>query len=129
MTWAAEPQRLRGTEVQGDRAVGVSPGETVDAHHTAPMDCSSGLMVRVNEVRPAGDVPRTTAQARPQQRPRLQGHWTSRDPEELRKSLTVQVFADGVTGQWSSPGFSFEITTPLPKNIHGSVSVDSPTQK
>ena len=129
VTWAAEPQRLRGAEAQGDRALGVSPGETVNAQHTAPVDCSSGLMVRVNEVRPSGNAPRTTAQAGPEQRPQFQGHWNSRDPEELQKSFTVQVFADAVTGQWSSPGFSFEITTPRPKSLHGTVSVDTPAPK
>lgn len=128
VTWIADPQRLRGAEAQTDRAVGVRPGETVDAHHTAPVDCSTGLMVRVNAVRSAGGALDTTAQEGPQQKPQFQGHWASRDPEELRKSLTVQVFDDAVTSEWSSPGFSFQITTPRPKNLHGSVSVDSPAQ-
>ena len=129
VAWAAEPQRLRGSEVQGDQALGVAPGETVDAHHTAPVDCTAGLMVRVNKVQEARNPPSTTAQASPQQRRQFQGRWVSRDPEELRKSFTVQVSGDSLTGQWSSPGFSFEITTPLPKNVQGSVSVDSPTPK
>jgi hypothetical protein len=130
VAWAAEPQRLRGSEIQGDQAIGVAPGETVDAHHTAPVDCSAGLMVRVNKVQGAGNPASTTAQAAsPQQQRQFQGRWVSHDPEEFRKSFTVQVAGDSVTGQWSSPGFSFEITTPLPRNIHGSVSVDSSTPK
>ena len=129
VTWAAEPQRLRGAAAQGDEALGVSPGETVQAHHTAPVDCSTRLMVRVNGVRPASESAGTTAQTRPQDRPQFQAHWNSRDPEESQKSLTVRAYGDAVTGQWSSPGFSFEITTPLPKNIHGSISSDSPAQK
>ena len=129
LAWAAEPQRLHGSEIQSDQAFAVSPGETVDAHHTAPVDCSTGLMVRVNKVQQAGSLPSTAALAAPQQRRQFQGRWVSHDPEELRKSFTVQVAGDSLTGQWSSPGFSFEITTPLPKNIQGSVSVDSPTPK
>lgn len=129
VTWAAEPQRLRGAAAQGDEALGVAPGETVDAHHTAPVDCSTRLTVRVNGVRAAGESAATPALARPQDRPQFQAHWNSRDPEESRKSVTVRSYGDTVTGQWSSPGFSFEITTPLPKNLHESISVDSPAQK
>jgi hypothetical protein len=129
LAWAAEPQKLHGADVQGDRALAVLPGEVVDAHHTAPVDCSSGLMVRVSEVRDAANPSSTTVQASSQQRPQIQGHWTSHDPEPLQKSFTVQVFSDTVTGQWSSPGFSLDITTPLPKNIHGSVSLDASAPK
>jgi len=138
VAWAAEPQKLHGAEVQGDQALGVAPGETVDAHHTAPVDCSSALMVRINavrqtegahpsEARQAANPPATVAQASPQQQPQLQGHWTSNDPEGFQKSVTVQFFGDSVTGQFSAPGFSFAITTPVPKNLHGSVGVDAPT--
>lgn len=129
VTWAAEPQRLRGAAAQGDEALGVSPGETVDAHHTAPVDCSTRLMVRVNGVRPAGESAGAEAQARPQDWPQFQAHWNSRDPRESQKSLTVRSYGDAVMGQWSSPGFSFEITTPLPKHIPGSISVDPPAQQ
>lgn len=128
VAWAAEPQRLHGSEFQGDQALGVAPGETVDAHHTAPVNCSSGLTVRVNKVQGAGN-PSAIAQASPQQRQQFQGRWVSHDPEEFRKSFTVQVSGDSLTGQWSSPGFSFEITTPMPRNIQGSVSVNSSTAK
>jgi hypothetical protein len=85
--------------------------------------------VRVNEVRAAANPSSAAVQVSSQQRPQIQGHWTSHDPEALQKSITVQVFGDAVTGQWSSPGFSLDITTPLPKNIHGSVSLDEPTPK
>lgn len=129
VTWAAEPQRLRGAAAQGDEALGVLPGETVDAHHTAPVDCSTRLMVRVNGVRPAGESAATTAQARPRDWPQFQAHWNSQDPREPQKSLTVRSYGDAVMGQWSSPGFSFEITTPLPKNVHGSISLDPPAQQ
>ena len=130
LSWAAEPQRLHGAQAQADQAFAVAAGETVQAHHTAPVDCSSRLTVRVNGVRPATGAggPPPAALAAPQH-PKFEGHWQSRDPEPLQKSVTVQVFGDTITGQWSSPDFSFQITTPLPKNVHGSISVDPGSQR
>ncbi len=128
LTWAAEPQRLHGAQAQADQAFALAPGEAVEAHHTAPVDCSSGLVVRVNGVKPAANVPVSAPSASPLQ-PKLEGHWQSNDPEPLQKSLTVQVFGDAVRGQWSSPNFSFQVTTPLPKNLHGSISLAPGGQK
>lgn len=132
LAWAAEPQRLHGAQAQGDHAFAVAPGETVEAHHTAPVDCSSRLVVRVNDVKPAGQEPRPlTSGGPPPAGPppvRIGGQWQSKDAEPYRKTLSVQVHGDSVTGVWSSPGFSFQVTTPLPKNVHASVSVDPGTQ-
>ncbi len=124
LSWAAEPGLLHGAEAQSDHAIGVRPGEIVDARHTAPKDCSAGLLVRVRDVRNAGEVPAgPTARTGPP-RPTIAGHWKSRDPEPYQKELQIQLSGRTVTGVWSSPGFSFQISTPLPENIGASISVE-----
>ena len=124
LAWAVEPQRLHGARAQSDQAFAVAPGEAVDTHHTAPVDCSSPLVVRVRDVQSAGQGPSAAAPAAPP--PVTFGaRWRSRDPGPLQKSLTVQVFGDTISGAWSSPTFSFQVTTPFPKNVHGSVSIDA----
>ncbi len=120
LTWAAEPALLRGAQAQGDRALGVRPGEVVDAHHTAPQDCSSGLFVRVDEVKGAGAATAKTGSFRP----KIEGRWRSKDPEPLRKELDVQLSGNTITSSWSSPSFSFQISTALPQGLSGSVSLD-----
>jgi hypothetical protein len=125
LSWAAEPGLLHGAEAQADHAIGVRPGEIVDARHTAPKDCSAGLLVRVRDVRNAGDVLAAAPSARTgAPRPRIEGHWKSRDPEPYQKELQIQLSGRTVTGVWTSPGFSFQITTPLPENVGASISVD-----
>ncbi len=152
VAWAAEPQRLRGAEAQADRAMSVAPGETVDAHHTAPVDCSAGLNVRVNAVRTAeaqrasaGPGNPNMAQAAPpayppqptpsnapgpeaQPRPMFQGHWQSKDPDQA-KSFTFEYYGDTIAGHWSSPGFNLQITTPFPKNLLNSIQVGPAPEK
>src|ERR1051326_7289395 len=54
LSWAAEPQRLHGAQAQAARAFAVAPGETMDAHHTVPFDCSAGLSVQVSALNGAG---------------------------------------------------------------------------
>ena len=124
LAWAAEPGLLHGTEAQSDHAIGVRPGEIVDARHTAPKDCSDGLLVRVQDVRNAGDMPPPPSARTGGPRPAIAGHWKSRDPEPFQKELQIQLIGRTVTGAWSSPGFSFQISAPLPENIGASISVD-----
>ena len=129
LSWAAEPGRLHGADAQMDRALAVKPGEVVDAHHTAPNACSAGLLVKVNDVRAAGSVKGTSSTAASFVHPKIEGHWRSKDPEPLRKELSVQLSGRTVTSSWSSPNFSFEISTPLPEGVSGSVSVGGGEQK
>jgi hypothetical protein len=123
MSWAAEPGRLHGAEAQIDHAVAVKPGEVVEAHHTAPNACSAGLLVKVNEVKAAGGPAAVTAGAS-SLRPKLQGRWTSKDPEPLRKELVVELSGRTVTSSYSSPNFSIQISSPLPDGVSGSVSLE-----
>lgn len=123
LSWAADPGQLRGDQAQADQALGVRPGEIVDAHHAAPQDCPAGLVVRVNEVRAAGTAAAGNAPTN-SLRPVIQGRWQSRDPEPLRKELVVQLDGKTVISTWSSPGFSFQISTPLPEGVSGSVSLE-----
>ena len=138
VTWAAEPARLHGADTQSGQAVALRPGEVVAGHHTAPQNCSAGLAVRVNEVRsasvslppyaapvPAPAPPVASASAPAASfRPVLEGHWTSKDPEPLRKDLRVQLSGKTVTSTYTSPSFSFQISTPLPERVTGSVSIE-----
>ena len=128
LSWAAEPGLLHGAEAQMDRALAVKPGEVVDAHHTAPNACSAGLMVKVNEVKAAGHPTGAGASAS-LLRPKIEGRWRSKDPEPLRKELVVQLSGKTLTSSWSSPGFSLQITSPLPEGVSGSVSLGSGDQK
>jgi hypothetical protein len=122
LSWAAEPGLLHGAEAQADRALAVKPGEVVDAHHTAPNACSSGLLVKVNEVKAAGALTSHNAGVS-SLRPKLQGRWTSKDPEPLRKELVVELQGRTLTSSWSSPNFSIQISSPLPEGVSGSVSL------
>src|SRR5713226_608544 len=88
LAWAAEPGLLHGAEAQTDRALAVKPGEVVDTHHTAPNACSAGLLVKVNEVKAAGTLASLNV-GMSSLRPKIQGRWTSKDPEPLRKELVV----------------------------------------
>jgi hypothetical protein len=115
LAWAVEADRLRGKDAQAERALTVRAGEVVDTRHTSPADCSSPLMVKVSDVQNArGDS----------HRPAIEAHWRSKDPEPFQKEIVVQVSGDTVTGAWSSPGFSFKITSPLPKGVSGAVTVN-----
>jgi hypothetical protein len=129
MSWAAEPGRLHGAEAQMDRALAVKPGEVVDGHHTAPNACSASLLVKVNDVRTAGNVLGSSSTTASLVRPKIEGHWRSKDPEPLRTELSVQLSGRTVTSSWSSTNFSFEISTPLPEGVSGSVSVSGGDQK
>jgi hypothetical protein len=128
LTWAAEPGRLHGAEAQIDRALAIKPGEIVDAHHTAPNACSAGLLVKVNEVRAAGNV-MAYSTAPISVRPKIEGRWRSKDPEPLRKEFSVQLSGKTVTSSWSSPSFHIEISSPLPEGVSGSVSLESGDRK
>lgn len=129
LSWAAEPGRLHGAEAQMERALAVRPGEVVDGHHTAPNACSAGLLVKVNDVRAAGYATATSSTSASFVKPKIEGHWRSKDPEPLRKELSVQLSGRTVTSSWSSPNFSIEISTPLPEGVSGSVSVGGGEQK
>ena len=120
LAWAAEPGVLHGAQAQADHALAVKPGEVVGAHHTAPQNCSSGLLVKVDDVRVAGRAKTASA------RPNFEGRWRSKDPEPLRKELDVQLSGNTLTSTWSSPSFSFQISTRVPENLHGSVSLGEP---
>jgi hypothetical protein len=122
MTWAAEPGRLHGAEAQIDHALAVKPGEVVEAHHTAPNACATGLLVKVNDVQAAGAHMAQSAGVS-SLRPKLQGRWTSKDPEPLRKELVVELSGKTVTSSYSSPNFSIQISSPLPEGVSGSVSL------
>jgi len=128
LSWAAEPDLLRGVKAQSERALTVKPGEVVDAHHTAHRDCSAGLLVKVNDVRAsgAGTAPSSGSAAF---RPKIQGRWQSKDPEPLRKELTVTLSGKTVTSSYSSPNFSLQVSTPLPEGVSGSVSIEHGDQK
>jgi hypothetical protein len=128
LSWAAEPGLLHGADAQTDRALAVKPGEVVDAHHTAPNACSAGLLVKVNEVKAAGNPAVQTASTGVL-RPKIEGRWTSKDPEPQRKELVVQLSGKTVTSSWSSPNFSIQFSTPLPEGVSGSVSVERGEQK
>jgi len=128
LSWAAEPGLLHGAEAQMDRALAVKPGEVVDAHHTAPNACSAGLQVKVNEVKAAGHPTGASASAS-LLRPKIEGRWRSKDSEPLRKELVVQLSGKTLTSSWSSPGFSIQISSPLPEGVSGSVSLGSGEQK
>ena len=128
LSWAAEPGLLHGAEAQTDRALAVKPGEVVDARHTAPNACSAGLLVKVNEVKAAGALTSHNAGAS-SLRPRIQGRWTSKEPEPLRKELVVELQGKTLTSSWSSPNFSIQISSPLPEGVKGSVSLGSGDQK
>ena len=119
LSWAAEPERLRGAEAQADQALGVKPGEIVDAHHTVAKDCTAGLLLRVNGVKAAGSVVAANSF-----HPKIEGRWQSKDPEPLRKELVIQLDGRTVTSKWSSPQFSFVISTPIPERVSGSVSIE-----
>jgi hypothetical protein len=123
LSWAAEPGLLHGAEAQTDRALAVKPSEVVDAHHTAPNACSAGLLVKVNEVRAAGNVIPNSPSAS-SVRPKIEGRWRSKDPEPLRKELVVQLSGKTLTSSWSSPNFSIQISSPLPEGVSGSVSLE-----
>jgi len=132
LAWAAEPGMLRGAEAQADHALAVRPGEVIDAHHTAPNNCSTSLLVRVNEVKDAGAgaVPGGPGpSAGTTLRPKIEGRWQSKDPEPLRKELAVQLSGHTVTTTYSSPNFNLQISTPLPENVSGSVGVERVEQK
>jgi hypothetical protein len=103
----------------------------VDAHHTAPNACSAGLLVKVNDVRAAGKVVGNgnSSTSASLVHPKIEGHWRSKDPEPLRKELSVQLSGNTVTSTWSSPNFSFQISGPLPQGIGGSVSISGGEQK
>jgi hypothetical protein len=130
LSWAAEPGRLHGAEAQTDHALAVKPGEVVDGHHTAPNACSAGLAVKVNDVRTAGYATSSSSSTSASLvHPKIEGHWRSKDPEPLRKELSVQLSGNTVTSTWSSPNFSFQISGPLPQGIGGSVSIGGGEQK
>ena len=128
MTWAAEPGLLHGAEAQIDHALAVKSGEVVEAHHTAPNACSAGLLVKVNDVRAAGNHTSQSAGAS-SLRPKIQGRWKSKDPEPLQKELVVELSGRTVTSSWSSPNLSIQISSPLPDGVSGSVSVSPGEQK
>src|SRR6266436_3554303 len=109
LSWAAEPGLLHGAEAQMDRALAVKPGEVVEARHTAPNACSAGLLVKVNEVKAAGNQTGTTVASASLLRPRIQGRWRSKDPEPMQKELIVELSGRTVTSSWISPNFSLQI--------------------
>jgi hypothetical protein len=130
-SWDAEPARLHGADTQSEHALSVRPGEVVEAHHTAPQACAAGIAIRVNEVRPANAPASASAGAPPPPpppvaayRPVIEGRWSSKDPEPWRKELHVQLSGKTVTSTFSSPNFSFQISTPLPERVTGSVSIE-----
>ncbi len=129
LSWAAEPGRLHGAEAQMDHALAVKPGEVVDGHHTAPNACSAGLLVKVNDVRNAGYTTARGSTTASLVRPKIEGHWRSKDPEPLRKELSVELSGKTLTSSWSSPNFSIQISSPLPEGVGGSVSLGGGEQK
>ncbi len=129
LSWAAEPGRLHGAEAQMDHALAVKPGEVVDGHHTAPNACSTGLIVKVNDVRNAGYTTARGSTTASLVRPKIEGHWRSKDPEPLRKELSVELSGKTLTSSWSSPNFSIQISSPLPEGVGGSVSLGGGEQK
>jgi hypothetical protein len=129
LAWAAEPGRLHGAEAQMDHALAVKPGEVVDGHHTAPNACSAGLLVKVNDVRNAGYTTARGSTTASLVHPKIEGHWRSKDPEPLRKELSVELSGKTLTSSWSSPNFSIQISSPLPEGVGGSVSLGGGEQK
>lgn len=129
LSWDAEPGLLHGADAQADHAMTVRPGEVIDAHHTAPKDCSAGMAVRVSDVRDAGaPVPPGSTYAPaappPSSHPAVQGTWRSKDSSPNPKQVHVELNGNTVTGAFESPAFSFQITTPLPEKLLGSVSIE-----
>jgi len=125
LAWAAEPEALRGSKAQTDRAMAVKPGEVVGAHHTAPSACSSVLPVRVDEVRSAGSTPNGSGVKVSAFHPTIAGHWRSKDTDPNPKELQVQLSGRTVTSTFSSPSFSFQVTTEIPERVTSSVSVET----
>ena len=122
--WLAEPDATRGAQVE--RALAVKPGEVVNTRHAGLQDCSRRLTVKVNEVQPAGTAVSNPAvpQPAPATPPHVfVGRWSSKDPEPYRKELVFQVSGHTMTGAWSSPGLSFEITSPLPEGLLKGISI------
>ena len=114
LSWTAETQPATAQSVKA--------GAVVDARHIAPKDCSAGLFVNVNDVKTA-----TTAVAKTSSfTPRIEGRWTSKDPEPLRKQLAVQLNGRIVTTIFSSPGFSFQISSKIPDALINSVKLGPP---
>lgn len=126
LAWEAEPALLHGPDSQTDHAAAVRPGETIEARATAPKDCSSGLLVRVDDVKQGSAAPPQTGGNPAPGRTGIQGTWRSKDPEPYQKQLQVQFVGNTVTGVYTSPSFSFQITTPLPERVLRSVQVDAP---
>ena|ERR1700736_3037506 len=111
LSWMAESQPASAQSVQA--------GAVVDARHIAKKDCSVGILVNVNDVKTA-----TTAVARTSSFvPRIEGRWTSKDPEPYQKQLAVQLNGRIVTTIWSSPGFSFQISSQIPEGLLNSVKI------
>jgi hypothetical protein len=109
-------------ETQPGGAQAVPAGAVVDARHVAHKDCSAGLQVNVNDVKTATvAVARTSSFV-----PRIEGRWTSKDPEPYQKQLAVQVNGRIVTTIWSSPGFSIEFTSKIPEALINSVKLGPP---
>jgi len=128
LSWAAEPALLHGAEAQAEQALAVKPGEVVEAHHAAGKPCSAGLLVRVNEVKAAGSLASSNSGGS-SFRPRIQGRWTSKDPEPFRKELVVELEGKTLTSSYSSPNFSIQISSPLPEGVSGSVSLSGGDKK
>lgn len=121
LVWAVDTQALHGATAQMDRKLSVAPGEIIQARHAVPHDCTSILPVDVNEVRAAGSPGAAPA---PVGAPRkFEGRWTSRDPEPFRKQVVFQYSDNVLTGAWSSPGVSIEISAPLPESVFKGISI------
>jgi hypothetical protein len=112
LSWTAETQPATAQSVKA--------GAVVDARHIAPKDCSAGILVNVNDVKnaTAATVAKTSSFV-----PKIEGRWTSKDPEPLRKQLAVQLNGKIVTTIFSSPGFSFQISTKIPEGLINSVKL------
>jgi hypothetical protein len=123
--WLAEPETPRGA-AQVQRALAVKPGEVVNTRHAGLQDCSGRLAVKVSEVQAAGTAVGNAAAPPPAPAapPHVfVGRWSSKDPEPYRKELVFQVSGHTMTGAWSSPGLSFEITSPLPEGLLKGISI------
>ena len=117
LSWIAESQPAT--------AQAVKAGAVVDARHMANKDCSAGILVNVNDVKNAtAAVARTSSFV-----PKIEGRWTSKDPEPLRKQLAVQLNGRVVTTIWVSPGFSFQISSKIPEGLINSVKLGPPDSK
>ncbi len=115
LSWTAESQP--------GAAQAVRAGSVVDARHIASKDCSAGLMVNVNDVKTATAAPASSAGNTGSFVPRIEGRWSSKDPEPLRKQLAVQLNGRVVTTIFSSPGFSFQISGKIPEALLNSVTL------